>query len=123
MARRTRDSVFFWVTPLHVHVGRDTPTDSCELTDKKLVRAHQRVLAHWPEEAVRELDPLVIAEPMNEPENLGDLEREFYRERREALANIRLEPVSWARPPVPDEAAQFVDPRPVEWRAIVAKAD
>jgi len=104
-------------------VGRDTHDSDRELTDKKLVRAHQRVLAHWPEEAVKELDPAVIHEPLTKPDSLGDLEREFYRERRETLADITIEPTSWAKPGVPDEATPYVDPRPVEWKAIVRKAD
>lgn len=104
-------------------MGRDTPTDSRELTDKKLVRAHQRVLAHWPEEAVKELDPAVVHEPLTKPDAICDLEREFYRERREALGDIAIEPISWARPPVPDDAVSLVEPRAVEWKAIVRKAD
>ncbi|WP_254838071.1 hypothetical protein [Natronomonas marina] len=105
-------------------MGYDThDSDSRELADKKLMRAHQRVLAHWPEEAVKELDPLVIHDPMNKPDVVGDLEREFYEARHEALGSIELEPVSWAKPPVPHEASQFVDPRPVEWTTVVRKAD
>ncbi|QGA82000.1 hypothetical protein [Halomicrobium sp. LC1Hm] len=104
-------------------MGYDSPTDSRELADKKLIRAHQRVLAHWPEEAVRELDPMVIHDPMNKPDVVGDLEREFYEARREALADVAIEPISWARPPVPDDAVSLVEPRAVEWKAIVRKAD
>lgn len=104
-------------------MGYDSPTDSRAKEVKKLIRAHQRVLAHWPEEVVKELDPLVIHDPMAKPDVVGDLEREFYEARREALADIELEPVSWARPPVPHEARQFVDPRPVEWTTVVRKAD
>lgn len=90
---------------------------------KKLVRAHIRVLAHWHEEAAKSLSTPVIEDPLYKPLSPSDLEAEFYAERREALGNIELEPVSWARPPVPHEAAQFVDPHPVEWTAVVRKAD
>ncbi|WP_367176114.1 hypothetical protein [Haloarcula rubripromontorii] len=81
--------------------------------DKQLLAAHRRVLAHWPEEAVRELNPLVIHDAFTEPDAATELEREFYAERREAMKDIRLEPVSFetiSRKNVP-----------VEWTAVVDK--
>ncbi|ELZ93563.1 hypothetical protein [Haloferax volcanii] len=104
-------------------MGDDTPTDSRAKEVKKLVRAHIRVLAHWHDEEVKSLSTKVVEDPMYKPLSPSDLEAEFYAERREALGDIELEPVSWAKPPVPHEASQFVDPRPVEWRATVAKGD
>lgn|GEM_PF-4335270 len=104
-------------------MGDTHDADSRAKEVKKLVRAHIRVLAHWHDEEVKSLATPVVEDPLYKPLSPSDLEAEFYRERKAALSDIELEPTSWSKPPVPHEAVQYVDPRPVEWTAVVAKGD
>lgn len=90
-----------------------TPSQKQRMAQKKLLAAHKQVLALWDERTLKELDPLVVHDPLHKPDVVDDLAREFYEARQRELERVRLEPASWIA------TSEYRTDVPDDWDAIV----